>query len=150
MMNEPESALQAQIANVLLRTNHLLGYENQLRPDDPLISFVALNETLYKAYLEALNQATSEAQTCLSAALKNELALAKATTTEMIEQTGGHLQEQLEQVIEAGEARIKNTAQYEKAQLQELTQLSYIAVGFWVLSGALTMGMILFKWLGFI
>jgi hypothetical protein len=149
VIHDPENALQAQMANALLRANQMLGYENQLRPDDPLISFVALNETLYKAYLEALKQTTSDAQTAYSAALQKELEQAKSITTEMIEQTGRHLQDQLEHVIEAGEARIQKTAQYEKDLIQELTQLNFIGSACWFLSGVMMVGVILIKiWFG--
>lgn len=149
MMNDSENGLQAQVANALLRANHMLGYDNQLRPDDPLISFIALNETLYKAYLEALNQAVADAQTRFSTALEQELADAKSITTEMIEQTGGHLQAQLEEVGLAWEAKFQNKVAQSIAQIQDTTQLNFLGAICWFLSGAVMMGTILFKWLGF-
>jgi hypothetical protein len=149
MTNDGEKALQVQIANALLRTNHMLGYENQLRPDDPLISFVALNETLYKAYLEALKQTTSEAQAAFNAALQKELEQAKSITAEMIEQTGRHLQDQLEDVGVAWEAKFQFKVDRSIAQIQDITQLNFIGAVCWFLSGAVMMGIILCKlWFG--
>ena len=145
MRNEPESALQAQIANALLKANHMLGYDNQLRPDDPLISFVALNETLYKAYLDALNQAVTDAQARFSTALEQELAQAKSATTEMIEQTGVHLQDQLEQVGVAWEAQFQNRVAQSIAQIQDITQLNFLGALCWFGSGAIMMGISLLK-----
>lgn len=148
-MNDGDNALQAQVANALLRANYMLGYENQLRPDDPLISFVALNETLYKAYLEALSQATTDTQVRFSAAIEQELTKAKSTTTDMIEQTGKHLQSQLEQVGVRWEARFQSKVEQNIAQIQHITQLNYLGAICWFLSGAVVMGTILFKLLGF-
>jgi hypothetical protein len=134
-MHDSEKALQAQIANALLRANHMLGYENQLKPDDPLISFVALNETLYKIYLDAMKQTASEVQSVNSTALQQELALVKATTARMIQDTGGHLQSQLEKVALHWESKFRNTAAQEIANVQQITQIVYWGAVFWFLAG---------------
>lgn len=148
MTSDSEKALQAQIANALLRANHMLGYENQLRLDDPMISFVALNETPYKSYLEALKQATTEAQTAFGAA-QRELAEAKSTTAQMIEQTGGHLRDQLEAVGVAWEAKFQLQVDQSITQIQELTQLNFLGAACWFVSGAVMMGSILIRfWFG--
>jgi hypothetical protein len=67
----------------------------------------------------------------------------------MIEQTGRHLQDQLEQVGVTWETQFQNKVDQNIAHIQDLTQLNFLGAVCWFLSGAAMMGTILLKWLGF-
>jgi hypothetical protein len=142
-MNNSPNDLQLDIDKIRARANQSLRYENQILPDDPVLSLLALNQALFQEYLETLKLSLIEAHAAQDSAIQQHLEMAKHSTTQMIENTAGHLQAQLEQVGLEWEARFQQTAEQEVAHVQQITQLTYWGAICWFVAGAITAGTLL-------
>ena len=137
------------IDKIRSRANQKLQYQGQILPDDPVLSVLALNDALFQEYLETLKLSLIEAQARQDSAIQKQVDTVQSSLEHQLEKAAGYLKAEIDQAVVAGETRIQNTAQAEKAQLQQLTQLSYLGAACWFISGAITMGTILARlWLG--
>lgn len=117
-MSLVESPEKLDIDQLLAKANQKLRLELQIQPDDPVLSLLALNEELFKAYSEMLKQALKEAQHEISAATEQELEKATERAAKMIANTGDVLQQQLINAGLAWEKKFKESAAQELAQVQ--------------------------------
>lgn len=148
-MPDNTSGSKLNIEKVRSLANQKLNFTAQIAPDDPVLTVLALNDALFNEYLEALNLSLIDAQAKQDSATQKYMEGVKRTFEHKLEKAAGYLKAEIEQVAVAGEASIRNMAQYEKSLFQELTQLNFLGSVCWFVSGAVMMGTILLKWLGF-
>lgn len=123
-MSLVESPEKLDIDQLLAKANQKLRLELQIQPDDPVLSLVALNEELFKAYAEMLKQALKEAQHEISAATEQELEKATERAAKMIANTGDVLEKQLVNAGQAWEQKFKESAAEELSKVQAASQVA--------------------------
>jgi hypothetical protein len=131
------------VDQILANANKRLRYDLQIQPDDPVLSVLALNEELFKAYMEAVKLALKEAQFEISTATRQEINEAKALSGRMIENTAGHLEKQLGKVGETWEAKFKEAAAQELAKVRQTAQFALVGGGLLLVAGGLAMGILI-------
>jgi|GEM_PF-1768625 len=118
-MSAVESFEKLDIDQILAKANQKLRMELQIQADDPVLSVLALNEELLKAYTVIMKQALKEAQHEISAATRQEVQEARNLAANMISKTGDVLEKQLINVGTAWEEKFKASATQELAQIQQ-------------------------------
>jgi CHASE3 domain sensor protein len=145
-----EEVREKTVDEILQKANQRLRMELQIQPDDPLLSVLALNEELFKAYTEAIKLSLKEAQFDISAATKLEIQAAKELAGRMIDNTAGHLKDQLLEVGNTWETQFKKTADDELAKIHLAAKFAYIGAGAFALAGAIFLSMALGNFLGLV
>lgn len=118
-MSAVTSPEKLNIDHLLAKANQKLRLELQIQPDDPVLSLLAMNEELFKAYSEMIRQALREAQHEISAATHQEMEKATDRAAKMIANTGDVLEKQLVNAGLAWEQKFKESAAEELASIQE-------------------------------
>ena len=142
-MSTLEKPTELTIDHILAKANQRLRYDLQIQPDDPVLSVVALNEELFKAYTEAMKLALKEAQYEISATTKQEIDNTKKLAGRMIENTAGQLETQLTAVGVAWEAKFREAAAQELAKVQQIARFSLIGGGLLLVAGGMALGLTL-------
>lgn len=130
--------------------NQKLHYSAQIKPDDPVLSVLVINDALFQDALETLVQTITDLQAQQNIAIQKQVEMVNLSFEDKLEKSADYLKCEVEKAIEAGQANIQSTARYEIAQMQQVTQISYLGAAFWFASGAATIGTIIFKILGLV
>ena len=123
-MSAVASPEKIDIDQLLAKANQKLRLELQIQPDDPVLSLLALNEELFKAYSEMIKQALKEAQHEISAATEQEMEKATDRAAKMIANTGDVLEKQLLNAGLAWEQKFKESAAMELAKVEAASQVA--------------------------
>lgn len=136
MATELKSSHELDMNQIIAEANRSLPYDLQVRPDDPVLSLVALNNAMMKAYTQGIQKALEEAQHQIGAASIQEVENCKTLAGKMIDRTGEHLKEQLQEVGLAWEAKFKASASEELAKVKNAALAATIG-GYALLAGGI-------------
>jgi hypothetical protein len=136
---------QLNIEKIRSIANQKLHYSAQIKPDDPVLSVLIINDALFQDALETLVQTMSDLQAQQNSAIQKQVDMVNLSFEHKLVKSADYLKREVEKAIEAGQASIQSTARYEIAQMQQVTQISYIGAAFWFASGAATIGTIILK-----
>jgi hypothetical protein len=123
-MSVVESPPKIEIDQLLAKANQKLRRELQIQPDDPVLSLLALNDELFKAYSEMIKQAIKEAQHEIDAKTQQDLEIATERAAKMIANTGDILEKQLVNAGLTWEQKFKESAAIELAKVQAASQVA--------------------------
>jgi hypothetical protein len=135
-MGTLEKPPELAVEQILAKANRRLPYELQVRPDDPIMGVLAINEELLNAYLAAVKQALREAQ-LESATLSQQAAkIAEEQAKELLEKFDDHLNKR----IQNWEKQFKTQSEKELFKIRAAALYSQIGGALILAAGALATG----------
>lgn len=126
-----------ELEPLIQEVNQRLKINQKIHPDDPILATVILNQVILERYVEQLHSKLRESQLEIEAKTRQEIQEAKELAGRMIDNTGGHLEAQLQRVGEAWEAKFREAAALELEKVKASTQLAKIGGYLALLGGAI-------------
>ncbi len=137
----PEKAPELSVENALRKANRRLPYELQVRPDDPLLSVLAVNEELFNAYLAAMKQAIREAQLETQAHTLQVNQQTQTQAKQILAEMGEQLESQLQKTGDIWEKRLRDISEVELAKIRNAALYAQIGGALVLVVGSLAVGL---------
>lgn len=142
-----EKPPELTVEQILFKANRRLPYELQVRPDDPVLSVLVVNEELLNAYLVAVKKVIREAQLETETHTRQVNQQTQAQAKLILAEMGEQLEDHLQKVGDAWEKRFKTISEVELAKIRSAALYAQIG-GFLVIGiGALATGLMIGNWL---
>jgi len=132
------------IDNLVAETNKLLPRQQQVHPDDPILTTIILNNQILTAQVDAINKKLAEALQQISAASENQSNKAEVIADRIFSAGTKKIEEQLNAVVLQCKQDLKKEHAETKASIRRASRLAWIGAVLITLTACCFVG----TWLG--